>query len=173
MIGGGPAGVATIDSLMANSQPGEWQVTLVGREPGLPYNRVALSDHLAGDKSASSLALRDRRWYEQRGIELWTGDEVAAIDGARRVATTRGGRALHYDALVLATGSQPLLPPIEGLDRDGVFAFRTREDVRAILAAGRSARHVVVLGGGLLGLEAARGLARHGLKVTVVHLSTA
>jgi ferredoxin-nitrate reductase len=170
VIGSGPAGVATAESVLDHAPAGSWQVTIAGREPGLPYNRVALSDHLAGHKTANALRLRDREWYAANDVELLAGDEVVAVDAARRVATTRSGHELPYDALVFATGSQPLLPPIEGLDRRGVFAFRTREDVRDILEASKDAKRVAVIGGGLLGLEAARGLALRGLDVTVVHL---
>ena len=170
IVGAGPAGVAVADSASAHARSGDWAITLVGREPGLPYNRVALSDHLAGFKSAAALNLRDRDWYAQREIDLHVGDEIVDVDSAARVAYTRSGRELPYEALVLATGSQPLLPPIEGIERDGVVPFRTRGDVRTILARAREARRAIVVGGGLLGLEAARGLSERGLPVTVVHL---
>ena len=170
VVGGGPAGVATAENVLANSAPGSWRVTLVAREPGLPYDRVSLSDRLAGHRSDASLNLRDRAWYAANDIELCCGEEMAEVDPYARVATTATGRELPYDALVLATGSQPLLPPIEGLDKDGVFSFRTRQDARAILEAARSVRRVAVIGGGLLGLEAARALAARGLEVTVIHL---
>jgi ferredoxin-nitrate reductase len=170
IVGAGPAGVATAESVVEHARPGSWAITLAGREPGLPYNRVALSDHLAGFKSAAALNLRDRGWYAERGIDLRVGDEVADVDPVERVALTRSGERLRYDAMVIATGSQPLLPPIEGIDRDGVVAFRTRDDVRRILAEGRRARRAIVIGGGLLGLEAARGLKERGLPVSVVHL---
>jgi NAD(P)H-nitrite reductase large subunit len=123
VVGAGPAGVAVAESAAEHAGAGEIAVTLAGGEPGLPYNRVALSDHLAGFKSAAALNLRDRDWYERHGIELRVGDDVVEIDTAGRVATTRAGVALPYDSLVLATGSQPLVPPIEGIDRDGVVAF--------------------------------------------------
>ena len=170
IVGAGPAGVAVAESVTAHARQGDWKITLVGRESGLPYNRVALSDHLAGFKSAAALNLRERDWYAERGIDLLVGDDVVEVDQAARVAVTRSGATLPYDALVLATGSQPLLPPVEGIDRDGVVAFRTRDDVRTILAQARNARRAIVIGGGLLGLEAARGLKERGLPVTVVHL---
>ena len=170
IVGGGPAGVAVAESALTHAGEDPLEIVIVGREPGLPYNRVALSDHLCGKTSAARLRLRGTEWYAERGIELIAGDEITDVDTTARIATTRSGRRLPYDALVLATGSQPLLPPVPGLDRPGVFPFRTREDVRAILAAARSSRRVAVIGGGLLGLEAARGLAARGLDVTVVHL---
>jgi ferredoxin-nitrate reductase len=170
IVGTGPAGVATAESVIANAPAGDWQITLVGREPGLPYNRVSLSHRLSGASSEADLRLRERDWYVGHNVTLRVGDEVVALDPTRRVARTRTGTELDYDALVLATGSRPLLPPIPGTDLDGVFAFRTQQDVRAILARARRARRVAVIGGGLLGLEAARGLAQRGLDVTVVHL---
>jgi NAD(P)H-nitrite reductase large subunit len=170
IVGAGPAGVAVAESVSKHARAGDWKITLVGREPGLPYNRVALSDHLAGFKSAAALNLRERDWYTEHGIDLRVGDDVVDVDSAERVAVTRSGDRLPYDALVLATGSQPLLPPVDGVDREGVVAFRTRDDVRTILAQSRSARRAIVIGGGLLGLEAARGLKERGLPVTVVHL---
>ncbi|MEA2482018.1 MAG: nitrite reductase large subunit, partial [Thermoleophilaceae bacterium] len=170
IVGAGPAGVATAESARAHARAGEWRVTLVGRERGLPYNRVALSDHLAGLTSAAGLNLRGREWYAENDIDLHVGDDVVEVDTAARVATTRAGARLPYDALVLATGSRALMPPIEGIDREGVFAFRTRDDVRRILAGAGRARRAIVVGGGLLGLEAARGLQERGLPVTVVHL---
>jgi ferredoxin-nitrate reductase len=170
VVGAGPAGVAAAESAIKHARGGEWSVTLVGGERGLPYNRVALSDHLAGLKSAAALNLREHEWYAENRVELHVGDDVVEVDTAARVAMTRAGHRLPYDALVLATGSQPLLPPITGIDRPGVFAFRTRDDVRRILAEARRARRVAVIGGGLLGLEAARGLRGRGLEVTIVHL---
>ena len=170
IVGAGPAGVATAEATLAHAADGGWQVSLVAREPGLPYNRVALSDHLAGRTTPEELTLRGADWFARGGVELIAGDGIAAVDTTRKLATTEAGVRLPYDALVLATGSQPLLPPLDGLDLPGAFAFRTREDVRAILAAAASARRVAVIGGGLLGLEAARGLAERGLQVTVVHL---
>ena len=170
IIGAGPAGVATAESVIANSAPGAWQITLVGREPGLPYNRVALSDHLAGHRTSEALALHDGGWYHEHGVTLHSGDEVVSVDTTGRVVSTRSGLRLPYDSLVLATGSKPLMPPIEGVDLDGVFAFRTEQDAREILEHAGEVRRVAVIGGGLLGLEAARGLALQGLEVTVVHL---
>ncbi len=170
IVGAGPAGVATAESVIANSAPRAWQITLIGREPGVPYNRVALSDHLAGHKSEDALRLHDGDWYHERGVTLHSGDEVVSADTSARVVTTRSGLQLPYDALVLATGSKPLMPPIKGADLDGVFAFRTQADTREILERAGEVRRAAVIGGGLLGLEAARGLAQQGLEVTVVHL---
>ena len=161
---GGTGGVATAESVIANSAPGAWQITLVGREPGLPYNRVALSDHLAGHRTSEALALHDGGWYHEHGVTLHSGDEVVSVDTTGRIVSTRSGLRLPYDSLVLATGSKPLMPPIEGVDLDGVFAFRTEQDAREILEHAGEIRRVAVIGGGLLGLEAARGLALQGLE---------
>ena len=161
IVGGGPAGVATAEALLEH---GVRAITIAGAESGLPYDRVGLTDHLAGHRPAADLPLHNRRWYRERGIAL-AGEVLDARDG---VARTRAGE-VAYDALVLATGSKPFRPPIEGIER--AIAFRTRHDVRTIRGRAHGARRAVVIGGGLLGLEAARALANRGIAVTVVHLA--
>lgn len=170
VVGTGMAGLATVESLLERVPAGAWDVTLVGREPEPPYDRIRLSTALAGDRPPSELALRDARWYAERGVELRTGAEVEGLDPVAREVQLGGGERLSYDAVVLATGSLPLMPPIDGLDGPTVYPFRTAGDVRAIRAAARGASRAAVIGGGLLGLEAARGLAQLGVEVSVVHL---
>jgi ferredoxin-nitrate reductase len=170
VVGAGMAGVATVESLLAHDGGEGWDVTIAGRETATPYNRVMLSKLLAGSMGEAGLALREPSWFADRGVRLRTGAEVRSLDLDAQVAELADGERLGYDRLVLATGSRAFLPGIPGIDRAGVHALRTLDDTRAIVAAARAARRAVVIGGGLLGLEAARGLREHGLQVAVVHL---
>ena len=162
IVGAGMAGMAVADAVLAHDP--DWQITLVGREPDAPYNRVLLSQALAGDISDERLALR-----QPSGVSLRLGAAVRAVDTRARTVELEDGVVLPYDSLVLATGSAPWLPPVAGLER--ALAFRSIADMRAIRAAAASASRAVVVGGGLLGLEAARGLRELGVDVTVVHLA--
>lgn len=141
----------------------------VGAEPRPAYNRILLSSVLAGERTLDAICLGGRDWYESRGIELVAGDPVLSIDRAARTLTLASGRVEGYGTLVLATGSRPIRLPVPGADLAGVCAFRDVADVEFLQAvpAGASA---VVIGGGLLGLEAASGLAKRGARVTLVHL---
>jgi ferredoxin-nitrate reductase len=170
IVGAGMAGQATLEAALAHDDSG-FDVTLVGREPELPYNRVLLSRMLAGGVGEPDLALRPRAWYEKHGVRPLTGIAVERLDLDARRALLGDGSALDYDLLVLATGSRPALPPIDGLGSAGAIPFRTLADVRALLRAARGGRRAVVIGGGLLGLEAARGLRERGMRVAVVELS--
>ena len=142
--------------------PGRYRITAIGAEPQGAYNRIALSQVLAGEAALGSIAL------PVDGARLVTGDPVAAIDRGPRQVRLASGAHLDYDLLVLATGSLPILLPLPGADLDGVHGFRDIADVQALIAA--KASRAVVIGGGLLGLEAAAGLRRRGLEVSVVHL---
>jgi len=164
IAGTGMAGLAVAEEVLRRD-PG-WRITMLGEEPGPAYNRILLSRLLAGECGPGALELRPQAWYEARGIDLRGGCPAVAIDTGARAATDAAGAVHGYDALVLATGSRPFVPPIPGSEHAHVF--RTRADVDALAAALRGAREAVVLGGGLLGLEAAAGLRAHGLRVTVV-----
>jgi ferredoxin-nitrate reductase len=168
VVGGGMAGLATVEALLERDQ-GAYAITIAGAEPDAPYDRVRLSHALRGP--AGDLTLRPSSWFAERGVELRTSSRVARLDVERRRAALADGTELAWDRLVLATGSRPFLPPIEGLERRGVHAFRTLRDAEAILADAGRARRAVVVGGGLLGLEAAGGLRARGIGVTVVHLA--
>jgi ferredoxin-nitrate reductase len=171
VVGTGMAAMATVEAALAHAGGRDrvLDVTMVGREPDPPYDRVSLSHLLAGRVGEGRLALKPSAWFAQHGVRLIAGAEVTTLDLDARTATLGDGERLPFDKLVLATGSQPALPPFPGLDRPGVHAFRTLADVRAILAASERARHAVVIGGGLLGIEAARALRGRGLHVTLVH----
>jgi nitrite reductase (NADH) large subunit len=169
VVGNGPAAMRTIEELLVRA-PDRYDIAIFGAEPRRAYNRILLSAVLAGDKSADDIVTHDRAWHEERGNALVAGDPVAAIDRAAQTVTTAAGLTMGYDKLLLATGSKPIALPLPGLTLPGVTAFRDMDDVDRMLAACDGGRRAVVIGGGLLGLEAAWGLRRRGMAVTVVHL---
>jgi hypothetical protein len=162
IVGTGMAGLAVAEEVLRRDP--SWRITMLGEEPVPTYNRILLSRLLAGECGPGALELRPRAWYAAHGIDLRAGCPAAAIDTAARTVRDAAGEVHEYDALVLATGSRPFVPPIPGTEHAHVF--RTRADVEALTAAG--ARRAVVMGGGLLGLEAAAGLRALGAQVTVV-----
>jgi len=167
VVGNGMVGWKLCQGLVARGVPAAATVTIFGEEPRPAYDRVHLTS-LFGGKGAEELILSPREWYAENGLGLHTGDPVLAIDRGCRVVTTASGRTETYDTLVLATGSRPFVPPIHGVDTPGVFVYRTIEDVRAIRDYARQVRTAAVVGGGLLGLEAAQALLDLGLRVTVL-----
>ena len=169
LVGNGMAGVRTLEEILQRA-PDMFDITVFGAEPHGNYNRIMLSPVLAGEKSFADIVTHDRDWYEALGIELVAGEPVIAIDRAARHVTGAAGTRRQYDVLLLATGSTPVMLPLPGADLPGVLSFRDIADVAAMQAACAAGGHAVVIGGGLLGLEAANGLARGGLSVTVVHL---
>jgi len=170
VVGNGMAGMRTVEELLKLA-PDLYDITVFGAEPHGNYNRILLSPVLAGEKTIADIMLNTREWYAQNGIELLAGDPVVAIDRARRMVRSQSGREVRYDRLLLATGSKPFIIPVPGHQLDGVIAFRDIQDVETMLAAARDHRHAVVIGGGLLGLEAANGLMRQGMEVSVVHVT--
>jgi nitrite reductase (NADH) large subunit len=170
VVGGGIAGQAVVEAV--RELDSDVPVTLICGEPRLPYDRVRLSELLASDEDAAALTLRPEEWFADRGVRVLTGQRVAHLALDEHSVALESGEAVPFAGLALATGSQPLLPPIPGIDLDGVYAFRGPEDCDAIRTAAASpdVRHAVVIGGGLLGLEAARGIVAQGCAVTVVHL---
>jgi len=168
VIGGGIAGQSVCERLRDRDR--ELPIALVGEEPEAPYDRVALSHLLAGEAAREELRLRPEGWHADHGVALRLGAAVSRLDPDAGTCTLSTGERLAFDRAVLCTGSDPLLPPLEGIDLPGVLAFRTPADCDAIAARVREARRAVVIGGGLLGLEAARGIAGLGCATTVVHL---
>ena len=168
VIGNGMAGMRTVEHLLRLA-PERYAITVIGREPRGNYNRILLSPVLAGEKSFADTLLHDRPWYAEQGIALIAGASVTAIDRERRCVQTDQGHLIGYDRLLLATGSEPFMPPLPGIELPGVLGFRDLDDVEAMLEAARRHRHAVVIGGGILGLEAADALTRRGMQVTVVH----
>ena len=169
LVGNGMAGVRTLEELLTLA-PDVYDITVFGAEPHVNYNRILLSPVLAGEKTASEIVLNDDAWYAKHNITLHKGKEIVAIDRRRCSLRAHDGTTAEYDRLLLATGSQPFIIPVPGHDLPGVISFRDLQDVDAMVAAAEHYRHAVVIGGGLLGLEAANGLARRGMQVTVVHL---
>jgi nitrite reductase (NADH) large subunit len=172
VIGNGMAGMRTVEELHKLA-PDLYDITVFGAEPYGNYNRILLSPVLAGEKTVDDIMLHTREWYERHGITLHAGDPVVHIDRKRRVVRAASGKEVRYDRLLLATGSKPFIIPVPGHELPGVIAFRDIHDVETMLAAARSHQHAVVIGGGLLGLEAANGLLRQGMSVTVVHVTDA
>jgi len=169
VIGNGMAGIRAVEELLKVA-PGLYEITVCGAEPHPNYNRIMLSPVLAGEKTLADIVLNTRQWYEENGIRLHTGDPVTEIDRVRRQVRTAGGLSAGYDRLLIATGSNPFIIPVPGADKRGVIGFRDIADVETMLAAAKQGGRAVVVGGGLLGLEAANGLAKNGMEVAVVHL---
>ena len=169
LVGNGMAGVRALEEILSRA-PHLFFITVFGAEPHGNYNRIMLSPVLAGEKTFAEIVTHDHAWYEQNGIELIAGEAVTAIDRANRCVTGAKGTVRPYDVLILATGSNPVIIPFPGHDLPGVIAFRDIADVGTMLDASRTQTHAVVIGGGLLGLEAANGLARNGMNTTVLHL---
>jgi nitrite reductase (NADH) large subunit len=169
VVGNGMAGMRTVEELLARA-PDRFDITVIGAEPHPNYNRIMLSSVLAGDKTLDEIVLNPRAWYDEHGIRLITGGRVTTLDPVARQVVLADGSVVPYDKLLLATGSKPVAPPIPGIDLPNVRAFRDIADVEAMLAAATSGRCAVVIGGGLLGLEAAWGLKRRGMDVALVHL---
>jgi len=172
VVGNGMAGMRTVEELLRLA-PGLYDITVFGAEPHPNYNRIMLSPVLAGEKTIEQIVLHPRDWYAQHGITLHTGCRVSAVDRTRRTvrAEADDGRVIEaaYDRLLLATGSNPFILPVPGAGLQGVIAYRDIADTEAMIAAARTHRRAVVIGGGVLGLEAANGLAQRGMEVTVVH----
>ncbi|CAO3425748.1 nitrite reductase large subunit NirB [Azospirillum doebereinerae] len=169
VVGNGMAGMRTVEELLAKA-PGRYDITVFGAEPHPNYNRIMLSPVLAGEKTFDQIVLNSRAWYEENGITLLTGEPVESIDRKARTVTSMAGRVLGYDRLLLATGSMPFIIPVPGSTLPGVVGFRDLADVDTMLAAAAKGGRAVVIGGGLLGLEAANGLRVKGMEVTVIHL---
>ena len=169
VVGNGPVGFRFIREIVERQLHKNYQLTVFGEEPRPAYDRVNLS-RLFDSPLPDSLQYKPAAWYADHGIRLLIADPVTAIDRAHKVVQSRSGQRVSYDHLVLATGSRPFIPPLPGVDLEGVFAYRTIDDLLAMKAYSGHCRKAVVLGGGLLGLEAAHCLTKLGLAVTVVEL---
>jgi nitrite reductase (NADH) large subunit len=170
LVGNGMAGVRTLEELLKIA-PELYDITVFGAEPHPNYNRILLSPVLAGEQTLDDIVLNSYDWYRSRGITLHAGRAITRIDRARHRVETNDGTFAEYDRLLLATGSTPVMLPIPGADLGGVLTYRDIADTHAMLDASRQSRRAAVIGGGLLGLEAANGLKARGMDVTVVHLA--
>ena len=169
LIGNGMAGVRTLEEVIKVS-PEKYEITVFGSEPYTNYNRIMLSPVLAGEKSFDDIVLNTKEWYDEHQIKLVSGDPVIKIDRIAQTVTAQSGINVPYDRLLIATGSNPFIIPVPGHDKSGVIGFRDFDDVEKMLSASKNYKNAVVIGGGLLGLEAANGLMKNGMNVTVVHL---
>ena len=166
IIGNGMVATRAIDTL-TRSAASAFDIQVFSAEPGAGYNRILLSSWLAGDTDEQEIITHPLRWYAERNVQLYAGVRVLAIDRARREVLTDDSRRFAYDHLLLATGSRSTVPDVPGVALPGVLSFRTRADVAQLLKA--ACTPTVIVGGGVLGLEAAYGLVRRGNPVTVVH----
>src|SRR5665213_2979468 len=170
VVGNGMAGIATVEHILKRNP--DFEISVFGDETHVNYNRILLSLVLAGEKSADEIVLNDIEWYRSNNIRTRLGVKIAGIDRVRRTVIDDEGQATPYDKLILATGSSAFIPPIPGVDKKNVHVFRTLDDTHALMAKARRGLKTVVIGGGLLGLEAARGLQVRGCEVTVCLLYT-
>lgn len=170
LVGNGMAGIRTVEELL-KSAPDMYDITVFGDEPHPNYNRIMLSPVLAGEQTVEQIILNGRDWYEAHGITLHAGRKVVKIDRRQRYVEADDGTRAEYDRLLLATGSRPFILPVPGADLEGVVGFRDIADVDAMIDAASRYGDAVVIGGGLLGLEAANGLKSRGMNVSVVHIA--
>ena len=169
LVGNGLAGMRCLEDLL-DMAPDRYEVTVIGEEPWGNYNRIMLSPVLSGDKTIDDIMLHPHAWYSDKGIRFIAGDPAVRIDRPRKQVYTDKGEVVDYDRLILATGSKPFIPPIAGADLKGVISFRDIYDINTMLDYCKTKKNAVVIGGGLLGLEAAYGLKQRGMNVTVLHL---
>ncbi len=169
LIGNGMAGVRTLEELLKIA-PDLYDITVFGAEPHPNYNRILLSPVLAGEQTLDEIVLNSWDWYKDNHITLHAGKKVVEVDRIKRVVRAEDGTEAEYDRLLLCTGSNPFILPVPGKDLKGVIAYRDIADTNAMIEAATKYKHAVVIGGGLLGLEAANGLMLRGMDVTVVHV---
>lgn len=169
LVGNGLAGMRCLEDLL-DMAPERYEITVIGEEPWGNYNRIMLSPVLSGDKTIEDIMLHSHTWYRDKGIRFIAGDPAVKIDRPRKQVYTQKGEIVDYDRLIMATGSKPFVPPISGSNLKGVITFRDINDVKTMLDYCKNKKNAVVIGGGLLGLEAAYGLKQRGMCVTVLHL---
>ncbi|GIP23216.1 nitrite reductase large subunit NirB [Paenibacillus sp. J22TS3] len=169
LIGNGMAGVRCVEEILKLA-PGQFEITIFGKEPHPNYNRIMLSKVLQGDTKIEDITINDWQWYRDNGIRLLSGETVCRIDTNRKQVVSESGITADYDDLIIATGSLPFMLPLPGADKPGVTAFRDINDCNKMVETAKSYKKAVVIGGGLLGLEAARGLLNLGMEVSVVHI---
>ena len=169
LIGNGMAGVRVIEHLLKLA-PDAYDITIIGEESHPNYNRIMLSSVLTGGTDMKEIIINDMNWYKENRIQLVTGQKVTKMDTTRRIVTTQMGMEFSYETAIIATGSKPFMLPIPGADKEGVIAFRDIRDCEIMMETAKKYKKAVVIGGGLLGLEAARGLLHLGMEASVVHI---
>jgi nitrite reductase (NADH) large subunit len=169
VIGNGMAGVRCVEEIL-NIDRESFEITIFGKEPHPNYNRILLSKVLQGDTTIQDITINDWQWYEENNIQLFTNETVTNVDTERKRIVTESGKSVKYDELIFATGSLPFMLPLPGANKQGVTAFRDIRDCETMVETSKKYEKAVVIGGGLLGLEAARGLLNLGMKVDVVHI---
>src|SRR4030065_2882729 len=173
VIGNGMSGIATIEHLLKKTK--DMDISVFGTESYVNYNRVLLSTVLSGESLLDDIILNPQEWYEENGIKLHIGTTITKIDNDKKTVLSDKGDYYPYDTLLIATGSNPFIPPIKGIkksdgtQRPGIFTFRNLDDTRTMMECARKSRKAIVIGGGLLGLEAAKGLGYAGQGETVAH----
>ncbi len=168
MIGNGMAGMRAIEEIL-DANPDMFDITIFGAERYPNYNRILLSSVLAGEMTVDDIILNDEQWYADNGISLHTGERITEVQRGYKKVIAEDGAETEYDNLIIATGSNPFLLPIPGADKDGIITFRDMNDCKAMMQAAGQCEKAVVIGGGLLGLEAAKGLMNLGMDVSVIH----
>ncbi|MGM7723497.1 nitrite reductase large subunit NirB [Metabacillus sp. Hm71] len=168
VIGNGMAGVRCVEEIIKHNLEA-FDISIIGSEPHLNYNRILLSSVLQGEASIEDITINGQDWYEQNNITLYSGETAIKIDPDNNVILTDQDRIVPFDLLIIATGSLPFVLPIPGVEKEGVINFRTIEDCKTIINTSKQHKKAVVIGGGVLGLEAARGLLNLGVDVTVIH----
>ncbi|GAA5004907.1 nitrite reductase small subunit NirD [Acinetobacter puyangensis] len=169
LVGNGLAGMRCLEDLL-DIAPDLYEITVIGEEPWGNYNRIMLSPVLSGEKTIEQIMLHSPEWYQEKNIRFIGGDLAVRIDRRNKTVMTKSGLEVPYDRLILATGSRPFMPPIKGNDLKGVLSFRDIYDVNQMIDLSQHKQNAIVIGGGLLGLEAAYGLKQRGMNVTVLHL---
>ncbi|WP_216828796.1 nitrite reductase large subunit NirB [Alkalihalobacterium elongatum] len=171
LVGNGMAGVRCIEEILKLNGREQFDITIFGSEPHVNYNRIMLSAVLAGDTTIKDIEINTLEWYEKNEIELFTSETVTKLDTENQVLYTDKGREMKYDQVIIATGSNPFILPVPGAQLEGVIGFRDIKDCETMIDSAKNYKKAVVIGGGLLGLEAARGLINLGMEVDVVHLN--
>lgn len=169
VIGNGMAPGRALETLF-DKAPGAFDVTIYNAEPRVNYDRIMLSPVLSGEKTFDDIVIHDDAWYAEHGVCLLKGEKVVHIDRKKKTVMSENGVTSPYDHLIIATGSSPIVIPVPGHDKSGVVTYRDLDDVDAMLETAKTKKNAVVIGGGLLGLEAAAGLQMRGMNVTVLHL---
>lgn len=170
LIGNGMAGIRTLEEIIKKDSE-RYSMTVFGEEPHPNYNRILLSSVLQGNADVSDIVLNDYHWYEENQITLHTGDPVVHVDTTKQIVYSEKGIKCPYDKLIFATGSNPFMLPLPGADKEGVIAFRNIKDCETMIETSKSYKKAAVIGGGLLGLEAARGLLNLNMQVNVIHIA--